>query len=142
MKIQLKNAKWLQQVILRQAAAFFAAKLGLRRGTVLIECVAGLRRNEKCRGMASRWDDEKNSYHIKLERTLKPQALVNCLAHEMIHVRQWDSGKMEDVDHDRHRVRWGTKFYYGSMAYTRHPWEIQAYRYAPLLVRSWKKLFR
>jgi len=140
-KIRIHNAKWMQQLIIGPAAAFFAAKLGIRKGTVLIECVSGLRRTDKCRGMAHKRPGT-HRYHIKLERSLGPRALVSCLAHEMIHIHQWVSGKMEDIDGERWRVRWGKRTYYSSMAYTRHPWEIEAYRYAPLLVKSWNELFK
>lgn len=132
--IKTRNAKWLQRLVLHSASVYFAKRLGITSGQILIECTSGLRRIEKCRGVAHKRSG-RNRYHIQLERSLAPLALVNCLAHEMIHVRQWHSGKMEDID-GRQKVRWGKRMYTTWMAYEKHPWEIEAYRYAPALARG------
>lgn len=136
MQLKMKNSTWAKTLLVTHAAEFFAKKLKLpqsKRVIVDVEFVQGLRKREHCRGLARQLTAQK--YLIQLERSLKPIAMIRCLAHEMIHVNQWMTGKMEDINH-RQKVRWGSKVYASGLAYSKHPWEIEAYRWDKVLFRS------
>ena len=127
--IKIDGARWTQFVVLQAAGLYFSKKLkGFQRKRVRVHVVLerGLKTREKCRGMAHQ--NSKRGYIIKLEPTLKSLAMLRCFAHEMIHVNQWLTGKMVDMNGWRSQVRWGSKVYNMPMRYSKHPWEKEAYR--------------
>jgi hypothetical protein len=133
--VRIRNARWLQGLMLDAATVYFARKLGFRkRVRVTIELVKGLQKREHCRAMAHQ--NSRHGYYIKIDHMLKPLAMLGCLAHEMIHVRQWLTGKMEDLQR-RYLVRWGKRIYVqNKIRYKDHPWEREAYRYDTRLAQS------
>lgn len=141
--LRITGGSWAKHVLIHAAGVYFSKKLKGFRGKrvrVSVDLAQGLKRKEHCRGMAHQ--NSKRGYLIKLDAGLKPLALVRCLAHEMIHVNQWLTGKMEDLNH-RYQVRWGSRFYHpGDLRYNKHPWEIEAYRYdkglAQNFINFWK----
>jgi hypothetical protein len=135
--IKVENARWLKFVTAHTAVAYFAKKLkGFQRKRVHLKIVLvdKMREKEKCRGMATQIS--KRSYRIRLDSKLKPLAFVRVIAHEMIHVNQWLTGKMEDINGNRCQVRWGKKLYNMPMKYSNHPWEKEAYRMDYKLAQS------
>ena len=140
MQLKIVNGSWLNKVLLLNAAEYFAAKLGgfkNKQVTIRLKLISGLKKNKKwnCRGVA--FQDSALRYTIFMDRGLKARAMIKVLAHEMIHVNQWLTGKMEDVNENRYKVRWGSRFYSpNKLAYTKHPWEREAYRMEPYLYKS------
>ena len=134
--LKIGNARWLQFVEIQAAVGFFARKLkGFQRRKVYIQIdlIKGLLKKEHARGMAFQNSD--NGYVIRLDNRLKPLAMLSCLAHEMIHVNQWLTGKMVDINR-RNKVKWGSKVYSMPMSYSKHPWEKEAYRNDRKLAQS------
>ncbi len=141
MKLRIFHGYPERNALLQTAGAYFAKKLRLGRVSVTLKLESGLQKNEKCRGMA--FQDSPTRYTIKLERSLKQRAMLRCFAHELVHVKQWVSGIMEDLTQGRYRVRWHSKTYRpNKLAYRRHPWERHAYRMELQLFRSFTQFFR
>lgn len=137
-------ATWWGQLLFNNAAHFFMQSLnGFKRKRVWVELrlVKGLQRKAKCRAMAHQVSPHK--YLIQMDSGLGSVAAVRCLAHEFIHINQWLTGKMQDLNGSRFSVRWGKRTYYpGSLAYKKHPWERQAYRYDKALGNSFMRFWR
>ena len=135
--VRIDNARWTQFLLLRDGVLYFARKLkGFQRQKVRVrvELVKGLQQSEKCRAAAHQ--NSARSYHVRIDSKLKPLAMIRCLAHEMIHVNQWLTGKMEDLQR-RYRVRWGKRIYVQNrLRYKDHPWEREAYRHDVKLAQS------
>jgi hypothetical protein len=127
----------MQHLLLNAGVAYFAKKLRGFKGKrirVKVELLRGLRRKEHCRAAA--YQKSAHSYLIRMDNQLKPLAMIRCLAHEMIHINQWLTGKMEDLQR-RYRVRWGSRIYVQDrLRYKDHPWEKEAYRYDTKLAQS------
>jgi len=129
--VKVWNATWERRLLIQNACQFFAKILkGFRRKRVYLDItlVKGLKHKEKCRAFVKQFSPHK--FSITMDRDLGPVAAMSCLAHELIHVNQWLSGKMEDLNTHRGKVRWGSRvFYAGKLPYRKHPWEQQAYKY-------------
>ena len=138
MNIEVKNTGWRKHVLLHAASVYFAKKLGYfnkKRTRIKIELVPGLVKRQGYRGLANQVS--KNLFQIKLDASLKPQNLIRCLAHEMIHVQQWLSGQMKDMYGQSFKVQWGKRMYRPEkLAYSKHPWEIQAHKLEKVLYKS------
>jgi hypothetical protein len=144
LKLRLINSTWQRSLLLTSAATHYAQRLGWNRRKrpirLAVKLVPGLRESPKwrCRGVA--FQDNPDHYTIFLEKRLSPDWLARVLAHEMVHVDQWVTGRMQDLDDDRQRVKWGKRFYYPHrLAYSRHPWERNAERREPRLFKSFKR---
>jgi len=145
-KLNLANTTWQQNILLNAAALYCAKNLpgfAKRKVRIQIKLVRNLQSNPKwlCRGVA--FQDNSNHYTIFIARELSATMLVKVLAHELTHVSQWITGKMQDVDPMRAKVRWGKRMYYpNKLAYKRHPWERDAERNMQRLARGFMKLWR
>lgn len=134
--VRIHNAKWAKHLLLNTAVIYFAKKLSgfaRRRVRINVSLVPGLRHREHAKGMAHQ--NSPLSYQIRLDGGMKFLMLLRCLAHEMIHVNQWLTGKMEDID-GRTKVRWRRRIYSMPMRYDNHPWEKEAYRHDWRLAQS------
>lgn len=143
MRFKVKNASWAKRLLLVSAGVFFMKHLKGFHGEpvkVTLTMVQYLRDISKCRAMS--YQDSTFRYSIRMASELGNLASIRCLAHEMIHVSQWLTGKMVDLDTGRHRVRWMKRTYSSKMAYRKHPWEIEAYKYdkavAQKFIEFWK----
>ena len=56
----------------------------------------------------------------------------------MVHVMQYATGKMKDLNNEGSTVYW-RGYNYTNYEYRRQPWERQAYRLQEILLREWKK---
>src|SRR3990167_3052712 len=138
MKLQINGATWHKHVLLYTAGIYYAKKLGYwtrKRIKIELSLIPSMRAKHHYRGAA--WQASRNLFYIHLDAGLKPISLLRCLAHEMIHVKQWISGKMKDLNGQRFRVQWGKRLYRPEkLAYDKHPWEIQAHRLEKILYKS------
>ena len=138
--IKIKGTKWDKKVLVWAAASYFAKKLpGFRKKKVKIKIVLKSMTKLKCRGQASQLTSK--SYRILLESGLKARALISTLAHEMIHLNQWLTGKMVDLEGARYRVKWGKRIYKSTLAYRKHPWEIEAHGKEQALAEQFRKFW-
>ena len=143
MKLRIHNATWQKRILLTNAVLFFSRHLkGFRKKRlhVTLTLTPRLQVRHKCRGMAVQ--DTPHSYSICLASELGPLAMVRCLAHEMIHLSQWLTGKMIDLDDSRSRVQWMRRTYSYRLAYRKHPWEIEAYKYDQAVARKFLDLWK
>lgn len=144
MKITVSKATWQKRLMLVSAGAFFGKHLkGFKgsRANIKVELVRYLTNKAQCRARA--FQHNSLSYEVHLDSKLKPLAMIRCFAHELIHVSQWLTGKMKDLDGDRDRVQWMQRVYSSRLAYCKHPWEIEAHKYdcivAQKFIDEWKK---
>tara|TARA_B100001093_G_scaffold6187_1_gene6250 strand:- start:19482 stop:19946 length:465 start_codon:yes stop_codon:yes gene_type:complete len=68
--------------------------------------------------------------------------MIQTLAHEMVHVKQWARGEMQDIyDHDDGsptKTRWKSQFInIKRVSYTDLPWEKEASRIEKTLYNEW-----
>ena len=80
-------------------------------------------------------DVRPREFRIQLEKTLDELALLTTLAHEMVHVWQYASGKLRLYQDGRHR--YDGKIYSSNTKYVDRPWESEAYELERVLVEEW-----
>ena len=81
---------------------------------------------------------ERNEFDIIVYKKLKDDDFITTILHEMVHVMQYATGKMKDLNNQGSTVYW-RGYNYSNYEYRRQPWERQAYRYQEILLREWKK---
>jgi hypothetical protein len=78
-------------------------------------------------GYCSMKDEEKRTFAIEADKTLKLRQLIMTLIHEMVHVKQFARNEMIDYPiNGRHR--WKTKTIPENTPYDKMPWEREAVR--------------
>ena len=82
-------------------------------------------------------DDDRRprEFTIQLEKTLDELALLTTLAHEMVHVWQYATGKLKLYQDGKHR--YDGKVYSSNTKYVDRPWESEAYELERVLVEEW-----
>lgn len=82
-------------------------------------------------------DDDRRprEFRIQLEKTLDEVALLTTLAHEMVHVWQYATGKLKLYQDGKHR--YAGKVYSSNTKYVDRPWESEAYDLERVLVEEW-----
>lgn len=66
-----------------------------------------------------------NIYTIYIDTTLTGDDLIEVLCHEMIHLKQLQSKKLELINNN---FKWNGNFIYENTPYDHRPWEVEAYR--------------
>ena len=74
-------------------------------------------------------------FTIQLEKTLDEMTLLRTLAHEMVHVWQYASGRLRLYQDGRHR--YNGRVYSSNTKYLDRPWEGEAYELEEVLVNEW-----
>jgi hypothetical protein len=128
---------------LREAARFFIKKLITDKKldiNVTIKMVPGLEKRTNALGFCG-WRDKPNRpkrFMIELDNKLGSNRILEILAHECVHVKQYTLGEMRDLKNSD--VRWkGVNFVYnedsiGDDDYYQLPWEIEAFGRTPGLM--------
>jgi len=80
-------------------------------------------------------DVRPREFKIELEKTLDEMTLLRTLAHEMVHVWQYASGKLRLYQDGRHR--YDGRVYSSNTKYLERPWEGEAYELEEVLVKEW-----
>jgi hypothetical protein len=80
-------------------------------------------------------DVRPREFTIQLEKTLDELALLTTLAHEMVHVWQYATGKLRLYQDGKHR--YDGKVYSSNTKYVDRPWESEAYELERVLVEEW-----
>jgi len=77
-------------------------------------------------------------FEIEINKNLKDDDFTTIVFHELCHVEQWAKGKLADLNKKGNIVRWKGHIY-ENYAYTKQPWERQAYRKQEVALKYWKK---
>jgi len=89
------------------------------------------------------WEDEHrfgNEFSIRLDPDQKINLLLNSIAHELVHVKQWAKGEYYELVHEPKVYKFnGKKVDTGKVDYWDTPWEIEAHGRAIGLVVQWKR---
>jgi hypothetical protein len=82
-------------------------------------------------------DDDRRprEFTVQLDKTLDELALLTTLAHEMVHVWQYATGKLKLYQDGKHR--YDGKVYSSNTKYVDRPWESEAYELERVLVEEW-----
>ncbi len=90
-------------------------------------------------------DDDRDLYidiDHRLYREMGWEAFVDTLCHEMVHVKQSVRGELKEWFRGGYRRKWlcrdGKYRDYENVPYERQPWEVEAYRMAPVLGLEYK----
>ena len=74
------------------------------------------------------WEDKPNrpkEFTIRADSKLAPRHMIETIAHEMVHVKQWAKGEMQELVRQSKTRFNGTLF--GETEYWDRPWEIEAH---------------
>jgi hypothetical protein len=87
------------------------------------------------------WEDthyRPNEFTIQLDTTQNRGLLLNSLAHELVHVKQWAKGEMFEMQRQRKLFKYNGRLYnQDKINYWDQPWEIEAHGRAIGLVVQW-----
>ena len=89
------------------------------------------------------WEDEYYrpfDFTIQIDPDQKIQLLLNSIAHELVHVKQWAKGEFYQLQRERSVYKFnGQKFDTKKLDYWDTPWEIEAHGRAIGLVVQWAR---
>lgn len=88
-----------------------------------------------------RFDDNQH-FVVEISNKISKQKQLNTLAHELVHVKQYALGEMQDCEDDANKCLWHGKLYDfddSGDIYWESPWEIDSYGRAIGLVEMHKK---
>lgn len=84
------------------------------------------------------WDYRPREFEILLNRTMNRKDQYETLAHEMVHVKQYARNEWKIYDGDNYKWQ-GKKIYMPWSKYKYMPWEIEAKKYEPILLRRYEE---
>ena len=126
MIIRVMGGTKYQREITRKVINWTIQKLSLSRlRTLYIQVV--LTKIKDADGYCSMEDEEKRTFTIEADKTLKLRQLIMTLIHEMVHVKQFARNEMIDYPIND-RYRWKTKTIPENTPYEKMPWEREAVR--------------
>jgi hypothetical protein len=113
--------------------------------SVKVKFIKNLYKNTGCYGQII-WEDTNyrpRKFSIDIDPKSYVSKITKTLIHEMIHVSQFASGKMQDSLRVFNQRRWSTKWNkkfidMDKVDYDDHPWEIEAYALEPIYYEKWK----
>lgn len=128
------------------AAAVDFAKTELLPRVRTLDITLKLRKFRKEEGNVVGWciyDDDERTKHREFTIEVSSEQALECfiktIMHEMVHVKQYALAEMrEGYKNDRHTIHWkGTD--HTKTAYTKSPWEKEAYRLQEKLYTKFMK---
>jgi len=128
------------KIELKEAAEFFASKLFSKRLSPNIYLEIMLKRDLDVLGYCAFTDldhPRPRDFEIELLNKVPLDELLQTLAHEMVHVKQYAKGELKDVGGGK-RFKWA-KQVYDDTEYTSRPWEIEAFTKEVELYREYKR---
>jgi len=132
MIVQIEGSTKTKKKHVEQAAYFFESVLFKRKLPSLvlnIELIHRLKYKEDTEGDCI-WEDRRTKpreFTIRLDSSNNLADLIETLAHEMVHVKQYALGEMKDSGISLDLVYWQNKEYDSSnVHYYDWPWEIEA----------------
>lgn len=98
-------------------------KISKKKFTLAVFSKKGLAKNEALNGVAMKLTD--NLYGIDLDSSLRMEKLIEVIAHEMVHIKQFVMGNLK---YEGRSFYWhGKKVIRSKINYYDHPWEIEAW---------------
>ena len=145
MKIELENFPDFLGQKIHDLAHYCADQLFPEyKNFALIEIVAEPRMYAKEGTMASVYPvtDEEDlpwmDFYLQVDPTVSLEDILVCIAHEMVHVKQYMLGEMRDGGSEK-RVIWQDELMdISNLCYTKFPWEKEAYAKQEELYDSWR----
>ena len=126
MIVRVTGGTKYQREVASKVVYWTAKKLGIHRmRTLYIQTVLSKIKNAD--GYCSMEDDEKRTFTIEVDKTLKLRQLIMTLIHEMVHVKQIARNEMVDYPTNG-RYRWKSKTVPQYTPYEKMPWEREASR--------------
>ena len=126
MIVRVTGGTKYQREVASKVVYWTAKKLGIHRmRTLYIQTVLSKIKNAD--GYCSMEDDEKRTFTIEVDKTLKLRQLIMTLIHEMVHVKQFARNEMVDYPTNG-RYRWKSKTVPQNISYEEMPWEREASR--------------
>jgi hypothetical protein len=128
------------------AAAVDFAKCEMMSKIRTLDIILKIRKFTKEEGNVVGWciyeDDDKvkhREFTIEVSGEQGIEAFIKTIMHEMVHVKQYALAEMrESYGNDKHRIYWkGTD--HTKTAYTKSPWEKEAYRLQDKLYSKFMK---
>lgn len=123
-----------------KACSFFIQRLmpRLKKLDITIELVRNLKEKDGIWGDCV-WEDKNHfprAFTIRLDSAVDYKDLIDTLAHECVHVRQYVRGELVDLARESRKVKWrGKKVdWYASPS---EPWEDEPNKLSPELYREW-----
>ena len=146
MRIKIKGQhKQVQPRVIRRALQYFAKDLLPRQHTGIqidLEFITGLTRRDSTDGQVT-WLGtavRPRRFCMELDSDLSLKRLINILAHEMVHVKQFATGELIDNPSGK-TVKWQGKrmTMRDDDGYWTLPWEIEAYGRQPGLYARFRR---
>jgi hypothetical protein len=146
MKIHLVNKPiHLNTEYLIDSISFFAEKLLSKNSINKIKLTIKFKSNFiKNHGLEAEciWEDDNyrpKEFTIHLDSKLSERKIIQALAHEMTHVKQYTKNEVFDFIKTSNIIKWkGKKFDIDKIDYWECPWEIEAYGYEKCLYQLFK----
>lgn len=89
------------------------------------------------------WEDQHfrpKDFTINVDVSQKDNMILNTIAHELVHVKQWAKGEMYELQSKRKCYKYkGNEYNRDKMDYWDYPWEIEAHGHAIGLVVQWSR---
>ena len=145
MVVNVTGSGKIKRELVVEAAYFFKDKLMPRMRTLWLDVKLSPTLYERTGDFGDCvWEDNyKNprEFTINLD-SRKVDRMIQTLAHEMAHVKQWARGEMYDVYHDDDgspmKTRWKSKnISLSKVPYHDWPWEKEADRFEKALYSEW-----
>jgi len=125
-KNKRENVKSLVEFCIKKLMPRLKDKLKIN-----IELVCRLTEKESLAGDCI-WEDEScnrpREFSIRIDSTQDETAMMETVAHEMVHVKQYAKGELKDFFSTTKVCKWqGKKINLSKMNYYDQPWEIEAH---------------
>jgi len=134
------NDKLLKKCLSRASVYFLNQLLPNKRNIdIIVKIVNNLVKKEKAYGECYNYSNKINpsKYIIQLNADMSPYETIRTLAHEMVHVKQFD--KRELVFFSKH-TKWKKERFEKDIVYTsEYPWEYEAEHLEKKLTLSFRK---
>ena len=126
MIVRVTGGTKYQREVASKVIHWTAKQLGINRlRTLYIQTV--LTKIKNADGYCSMEDEDKRTFTIEANKTLKLRQLIMTLIHEMVHVKQFARNEMVDYPTNG-RYRWKSKTVPQNTPYEKMPWESEASR--------------
>jgi hypothetical protein len=132
---------------IREAACFFSDHLLKRLSKnvkIVIKLKNNLYRKTKCFGYAIYTDedvrpDRHREFEIEMESDMGPVFMIRTLAHELVHVKQYARGELNDSCYGNYQKWQGVMYNEQLISYKDLPWEKEALQLERELYHLWKQ---
>jgi hypothetical protein len=143
--LEISGSTERKRQLVAEAAYFFKDKLMPRMKTLEIDIHLCPHYEKKTTSSGDWIWEDTNRYSREFTINLDSSNddwMVRTLAHEMVHVKQWARGEMQDIydddDGSPKRTRWKSKFInIKNIPYEQWPWEKEALRVEKRLYNEW-----